>query len=143
MPAPRRNDQYTAYRGRAMPAASTRARRAKSVPRTESGRLLPQGVAVKVAEGLDKLSEGQVASVVETSKDTAQSWKLGRRAPNSSYLLALGRNIDEVGMLIAEEIDAGRFYGHDSRYRQILQQHAIHETPEGRFARQILRELEN
>lgn len=102
---------------------------------------MPEGVAVKVAEALDNYSEGEVASVVETSKDTAQSWKIGRRAPNSSYMLAMGRALDEVGMLIAEEIDAGRFYGHDNRIQRILQEHALHETPEGQYARSILRKV--
>jgi len=115
-------------------------RRTKSAPRTESGRLLPEGVAVKVAEALDNYSEGEVASVAETSKDTAQSWKLARRAPNSAYMLALARQIDEIGMMLAEEADLGRFYGHDGRVLKMLQQRALHETPEGQLARAILRE---
>lgn len=102
---------------------------------------MPEGVAQKVSEALDPYTEGEVASVVETSKDTAQSWTLGRRAPNSAALLALGRGFDEVGLMIAEEADLGRFYGHEGRIKKKLQEYALHETPEGRLARQILREL--
>jgi hypothetical protein len=101
---------------------------------------LPEGVAVKVAEALDNYSEGQVANVAETSKDTAQSWKIGRRAPNSAYMLTLARGIDEIGMMIAEEADLGRFYGHEGRVLKILQRMALLETSGGQFARQILRE---
>lgn len=115
-------------------------RRTKSVPRTESGRLLPKGVSAKVSEALEPYSEGVVASAVETSKDTAQSWKLDRRAPNSAALLALGRAFDEVGEIIAEEIDAGRFYGHEGRVQKFLRQLALQETPKGQLAREILRE---
>lgn len=126
---------------RAQASNAIGARRTKSVPRTESGRLLPKGVAAKVSEALENYSEGEVAVAVDTSKDTAQSWKLGRRAANSAYMLGLGKCFDEVGMLIADEIDAGRFYGHDGRMLKTLRQYAVQETPEGQVARKILREV--
>lgn len=88
------------------------------------------GVAARVAEALDNYSEGQVASVVEQGKDTAQSWKLGRRAPNSA------------AMLVAEEADLGRFFDQDSRIRKILERKALQENQEGQFARAFLREIQ-
>ena len=101
---------------------------------------MPKGVAAKVSQALENYSEGDVATAVETSKDTAQSWKLDRRAPNSAALLALGRAFDEIGLMMAEESDLGRFYGNEGRALKILRQYAIHETPQGQLARSILRE---
>src|SRR5262245_29439204 len=114
--------------GLALPAETTRRRRTKSVPRTESGRLLPKGVALKVSEALENYSEGEVATILETNKDTAQAWKLGRRAPNSSALLGMMRGIDEVGMLMAEEADLGRFFGHEGHAMKILRELALQES---------------
>lgn len=119
---------------------STKQRRTQSGRRTESERLTQKAVADKVSERLENYSEGEIAVAADSPKDTAQSWKLGRRAPNTAYMLTLARSIDEIGMLLAEEGDLGRFYGNEARIRKMLQEHALHETPEGRFARQILRE---
>lgn len=125
-------------RGQASDA--TGARRTVSGRRTESERLTQKVVAEKVSEKLENYSEGEIAVAADSPKDTAQSWKLGRRAPNTAYMLTLARSIDEIGLLIAEEADLGRFYGHEGRIQRVLQQLAIHETPEGQFARKILRE---
>lgn len=138
--APRRF--LATQRSRGIGRPTTDQRRTKSVPRTESGRLLPEGVARKVSEALEPYTEGDVATALETSKDTAQSWTLGRRAPNSAALLAMGRAFDEVGLLIAEEADLGRFYNRDSLLKKKLEKLALLETDEGRFARQLLRELD-
>ena len=127
--------------GQAIASPSTGRRRPHYVRRTDSSRHSQRSVAEKIAEALTNYSEGEIAVVADCSKDTAQSWKLGRRAANTSYTLRLATMIDEVGMLLAEEADLGRFYGHDGRIKKILQEKALHETPEGRFAREILREI--
>jgi len=127
--------------GQALASATRRARRTQSVPRTESGRLSQRAIAQKTAEALADYSEGEIAVVADCSKDTAQSWKLGRRAANTAYMITLARSIDAIGLYLAEEANLGRFYGHEGRIKKMLQKYALHETPEGQLARSILREL--
>lgn len=116
------------------------ARRTQSVPRTEFARPSQKYVADQIADALSGYSEGDIARAVECTKDTAQSWKLGRRAANTSYTLAMGRVFDEVGMLLAEEADLGRFYNRDERLLQALRRMSLQEDAEGQFARKMLRE---
>lgn len=120
---------------------STTKRRPHCVRRTDSSRLSLRGIAEKQKELLAKYTEGEIAVVADCSKDTAQSWKLGRRTANTAYMLAMARTIDEIGLMIAEEADLGRFYGHDERIKKILQDIALREDQQGAFARSILREI--
>lgn len=121
--------------------ASNNLRRPHCVRRTDSSRLSLRGIAEKQKELLAKYTEGEIAVVADCSKDTAQSWKLGRRTANTAYMLAMARTIDEIGLMIAEEADLGRFYGHDERIKKILQDIALREDQQGAFARSILREI--
>lgn len=123
-------------------SASNGARRPHFGRRSETGRHSQKWVADQVAECLENRSEGEIAKVVECPKDTAQNWKLGRRAPNAAYFITMAREIDEIGMFLAEEADLGRFYGHDERIKKILIQKAMQESAEGQFARALLREVE-
>lgn len=133
----------TANRGnsRAQASGATGARRTVSVPRTEFARPSQKYVADQIADALAGYSEGDIARAVECTKDTAQSWKLGRRAANTSYTLAMGRVFDEVGMLLAEEADLGRFYNRDERLLQALRRISLQEDQEGQFARKWLRDI--
>lgn len=126
---------------RALAPASNDLRRTQSVPRTDFGRLSQNIIQKKVKAALKKHPEGVIACAADCPKDTAQSWKLGRRAPNTAYILTMARGIDEIGMLLAEEADLGRFYGHDERIKKRLQQIALQENAEGQFARSLLREI--
>lgn len=112
--------------------------RTVSVPRTEF--VSPKRIAEDVAEALQGISEGIVAQAADCTKDTAQSYKLGRRAPSSAKLLNMARSLPTVAILIAEEIDDGR--NPIFRVLSILRDLAKYETPEGRFARGVLLQAE-
>jgi len=126
---------------RAQATASNGVRRTQSVPRTEFARPSQKYVADQIADALSGYSEGDIARAVECTKDTAQSWKLGRRAANTSYTLAMAKVFDEVGLLLAEEADLGRFYNRDERLLQVLRRKSLQEDQEGQYARAWLREI--
>lgn len=137
-----RRRNVTQRNTRAQADASNPLGRTQSVRRTESGRLSQSFIAKQQKQALKNYSEGHIATVADCPKDTANSWKQGRRAANTSYMLTMARSIDEIGLMIAEEADLGRFYGHDDRIKRRLQDIAMREDQQGVLARSILRELD-
>lgn len=123
-------------------SASNSLGRTQSVRRTEPRRLSQSYLAKRQKEALKNYSEGEIATRADCPKDTANSWKQGRRTANTSYTLTMARSIDEIGLMIAEEADLGRFYGHDDQIRRRLVDIAMREDQQGALARSILRELE-
>jgi hypothetical protein len=129
-------------RGHTLPAHSIDTNRTPHGRRTSRGRLSKREIAEKTKQALENYSEGEIAVAADCSKDTAQSWKLGRRAPDSDYMMALGSVLDEIGMMVAEEMDLGRFYDHDARYSKALRDLSLEETPQGQWARWFLRQYD-
>jgi hypothetical protein len=53
----------------------------------------------------------------------------------------MAKVFDEVGLLLAEEADLGRFYNRDERLLQVLRRKSLQEDQEGQYARAWLREI--
>lgn len=79
---------------------STPLRRTKFVPRTEFVRPSARKLAAATKKALKHYSEGEVAQIADVSKETAQSWKLGRRCPHWPNAMDLAAVIPEMEAVV-------------------------------------------
>jgi hypothetical protein len=93
MPAPRRNVQYTAYRGRAMPAASTRARRQRLSCSTTV--VTKKAIGSRFMQHFRDWHPADLAHGAEVTKEAARLWLNGERTIDLASALKLARSTPE------------------------------------------------
>lgn len=78
----------------------------------------------------------RLARAADCSLDAARLWIAGTRTPKANHIFNMAKSIPKIAMWLAEH--GG--HGHEAWIISELKATAMQETPEGQFARRLLRE---
>lgn len=85
---------------------------------------------------IEDIAPHKLAQAAKCSLDAARLWIAGQRTPKANHIFNMAKSIPRIAMWLAEH--GG--HGHEAWIISELKATAMQESPEGQFARRLLRE---